>query len=558
MAIPFIKNYADQVGDLLHEYALASKGKISLEIYDPRPDSEEQEWAEKLGIQPVPLQNTVSLYFGLSGVNERGDEDVIAFFDPNREEFLEYDITRLINNLTHPEKKKLAVLSSLPLQGSFEPGQMGMQPPWIIMNELEQTYDIENLETDVKTIPANVDVLMVVHPKNLSDETLFAIDQFVLRGGRLLVFVDTYCESDEQKPNPANPNMLSQKFSELEKLFKVWGVELVKGKVAADKDLATVVNTGSGTIPYVVWLSLGENNMERKDVITGQLENMLLPSPGVLKSAQTEGITYTPVLQTTKNASTIDGMSLGFTQPSMLLQRITPGTEALTLALKLSGKFKTAFPEGRPAASKKDDKQAEGREEEKPEGEPLKESQKETNILIVADADLLADRFSVQVQNIFGQRLAMPFNDNLNFILNSVENLSGSNDLIRIRSRGKFTRPFTKVQEIEKAAEAKWKDQEKQLQDKVNDINRRLQEIQKPGGGQTSNRQVISSAIQDEINKYRVEKSNAQKKLREVRRNLRQDKEALGNWLFLINTFLIPSLICCIAVVVYVTKRRKS
>jgi ABC-type uncharacterized transport system involved in gliding motility auxiliary subunit len=429
---------------------------------------------------------------------------------------------------------------------------MGMQPPWIVMNELGQTYDIENLETDVKAIPASVDVLMVVHPKSLSDETLFAIDQFVLRGGRLLVFVDTYCESDEPQPDPANPTMPSQRFSELDKLFKVWGVELVKGKVAADKDLATVVNTSAGTVPYVVWLSLGENNMERKDVITGQLESMLLPSPGVLKPAQTEGITSTPVLQTTKNASTIDGMSLGFTQPSMLLQRITPGTEALTLALKLSGKFKTAFPEGRPAASKKDDKQA----EEKPEGEPLKESQKETNILIVADADLLADRFSVQVQNIFGQRLAMPLNDNLNFISNSVENLSGSNDLISIRSRGKFTRPFTKVQEIEKTAEAKWKDEEKQLQDKVNEINRRLQEIQKPG--QTSNRQVISSAIQDEINKYRAEKSNAQKNLREVRRNLRQDKEALGNWLFLINAFLIPSMICCTAVVVYVTKKRKS
>jgi ABC-type uncharacterized transport system involved in gliding motility auxiliary subunit len=304
-------------------------------------------------------------------------------------------------------------------------------------------------------------------------------------------------------------------------------------------------------------LGIGENNIERKDIITGQLENLLLPSPGVLKTTKTEGITYTPLLWTTKTASTIDSISLGFTNPSMLLQRLTPGTEALTLALKVSGKFKTAFPEGRPASTKKEGEEEEKKEEGKPETQPLKESQKETNILIVADADLLADRFSVQVQNIFGQRLAIPFNDNLNFVSNSVENLSGSNDLISIRSRGKFTRPFTKVQEIEKAAEAKWKDEEKQLQDKVNEITRRLQEIQKPGG-QTSNRQVISSAIQEEISKYRIEKSNAQKKLREVRRNLRQDKEALGNWLFLINAFLIPSLICCTALVVYVVKRRRA
>ena len=552
VAIPFIQNYAERVEDLLHEYALTSKGKLILEVYDPRPDTEEQEWAEKFGIQPVPIQNNMSLYFGLVGTNERGDEDVIAYFDPNREELLEYDITRLIYNLNHPDKQKLGIISSLPLQGSFDPEQ-GMQPPWIFINELSKSYDIENLETDVKAIPEDIEVLLLLHPKNISNETLFAIDQFVLRGGRLLVFVDPYCETDEPKPDPNNPGMPASRFSNLEKLFKAWGVEMVKGKVAADQELATNVNTGRGTVPYIVWLTLKEDNINHKDIITGQLENLLLPSPGILKTTETEGITYTPILQTTKAASTVEAMTLSFSPPDTLIQRFTPGNEALTLALRITGKFKTAFPEGRPTNEENKEKK---KDEKTPELQPLKESKEETNILVVADVDLLADRFSVQVQNIFGQRLAIPFNDNLNFIANSVENLSGSNDLISIRSRGKFTRPFTKVQEIEKAAESKWKDEEKQLQEKVDEINRRLQEVQEPG--KKTNRQIINRAIQDEINKYRIEKSNAQKKLREVRRNLRQDKEALGNWLFLINTFLIPLLICCVGIAVYFTKKRKT
>lgn len=555
VAIPFIQNYAERVEDLLREYELSSNGKIVLEVYDPRPDTEEQEWAEKFGIQPVPIQNNVSLYFGLAGTNERGDEGVIAYFDPNREEFLEYDITRLIYNLSHPDKQKLGIISSLPLQGSFDP-QKGMQPPWIFINELSQSYEIENLETDVKKIPESVEVLLLVHPKKLPDVTLFAIDQFVLRGGRLLVFVDPHCEMDEPKQDPSKPGMPASRFSNLEKLFKAWGVEMVKSKVAADKELATTVNTGRDTIPYIVWLNLTEDNIDRKDIITGQLENLLLPSPGVLKTNKTEGVTYTPLLQTTKTASTIEAMTLNFSPPDMLAQRFTPGDEALTLSLRVEGKFKTAFPDGKPAPKKEEKDKEDKKEEETTKNKPLKESQQETNILIVADVDLLADRFSVQVQNIFGQRLAIPLNDNLNFIANSVENLSGSNDLISIRSRGKFIHPFTKVQEIEKAAEAKWKDEEKRLQDKVNEINKRLQEIQRPG--KESNRQIINQAIQDEITKYRIEKSNAQKKLREVRRNLRQDKEALGNWLFLINAFLIPLLICCVGIVVYISKKRKT
>ena len=252
-------------------------------------------------------------------------------------------------------------------------------------------------------------------------------------------------------------------------------------------------------------------------------------------------------------------MNLRFQAPEIILNKFSPGSEKIPLALRVSGKLSTAFPEGKPQKEKAEGEEQESKEDsketEKDSGEFLKESKEDANLIIVSDVDMLSDRFSVEVMNFFGQRLARPLNDNYNFIYNSLENLSGSNDLISIRSRGKFARPFTKVQEIERAAEERWKDEEKALNDKVEEINKRLTELQKPG--KESNQQILSKAIQDEINKYRDEKKNTQKKLREVRRKLRQDKEALGNRLFVMNTFLMPLLIVCFGIAMFFIKRKK-
>ncbi len=557
-AIPFINNYATRVQDFLEEYKIAGQGKVIVEIYDPRPDTEDEEWAEKFGLQSVPLQS-FSVYFGLAGLNESGDEDVISFFNPNREEFLEYDMTKLIYNLNNPEKKIIGLISSLKLLGQERnpyapPGMFNKQvEPWIFTQELEQIYEIREIGATVKDIPDEIDTLLIVHPKQLPDETLFAIDQFVLKGGRSLIFVDPHCENDAPSHDPQKPYeaMVAKKDSDLEKLFNAWGVEMVKGKVIGDTNLSTNVNTGENKIaPYIVWLDLMEQNIARDDVITGKLENILMPYAGILKAGEKEGVTYTPLAQTTEDAMEIDAFKMNFSNPLSLLEEYAPGMEKQTLAMRVSGKFKTAFPNGRPISEDKKNQSA----GEKPVT-ALKESSEEGNIVIVADVDMISDRFSVRIQNFLGQRIMFPINDNLNFLYNSIENLTGSNDLISIRSRGTYTRPFTKVEEIERAAEERWKDEERLLQQEVNTINSRLTELIKPG--EKDKKQRLSKAIQKEISKYRAEKKKTQKKLREVRRKLREEKEALGNNLFVLNTFLIPAFICSIGIIIFLNKRRK-
>ncbi len=554
-SIPQIKNYASNVRDLLNEYEDVSDGKINLEYYDPRPDTEEQEWAERYGIQAIPLQGDVPIYFGLAGVNELGNEDVIAFFDPQREELLEYDITRLVYDLSNPSKKVVGFISSLQILGKdinpYAPPSINNRriEPWIFTGELKQTYKLIELGASIKKIPDDIGILIIIHPKDLSDNTLFAIDQFILNGGSALIFVDPYCEADVPPHDPKKPYtaVFSKRDSNMERLFSSWGVELVKDKVAADRNIAVRVNTASNRIlPYVVWLNLNEDNISRGDVTTAKLESILMPYAGVLKTKEIENVTFTTLLETTNKATTIKTQNIGISEPDTLLSNFQPGSEKLTLALKISGMLKTAFPEGRPAI--------EGEEDEKIKDASLKESKEKTNIVVVADVDMITDRFSVRTQDFLGQKIAFPLNDNINFLNNALENLGGSDDLISIRSRGRFTRPFLKVQEIERVAIERWKDEEMLLMQKVSEINNRLRELIRPGKKQKE--QVLSKAIQDEINKYRIERAITQKKLRDVRRKLRQDKEALGNNLFIINTFLIPFIICCYGVVMFISKRR--
>ncbi len=562
VAVPFIKNYATNVRDILNEYKNSGGGKIILEIYDPRPDSEEQEWAEKFGIKSVTLQSGMPIYFGLAGVNELGDEDVIAFFDPQREEFLEYDITRLIYNLSNPKKKVIGLMSSLPVLGAeinqfAPPGPSNRRiDPWLFTKELKHLYTLKDLGTNVNKIEDDIDILLLIHPKDPSDDSLFAIDQFILNGGKAIIFIDPYCEAEIPSHDPQKPYeaMLAKIDSNLEKLFNTWGLKLVEGEVAADRSIATRVNVGANNVlPYIVWLNLSEENISRDDIISAKLENILLPYPGVLKMQDSENIITTPIFETTNTANTVNAQGMTLNNPISLIDSYTPGTEKLTLALRLSGKFKSAFPEGKPV---KDDKDDSKKDDSTKDDKPLKESKEKANIIVVADVDMLSDRFSVRVQNLLGHKITFPLNDNLNFIYNAIENLSGSDDLISIRSRGKFTRPFTKVKDIERKAEERWKDEEKALQMKVNEMNSRINDLIKSGKKQE--KQMLSHAILDEINKYRIERKHAQKKLREVRRKLRQEKESLGNNLFVINTFLIPLFISISGIAIFIIKRRKQ
>lgn len=523
VTLGYLKNYAERINDLLSEYKTISKNKIIIEQYDPLSDSEEQEWADRYAIQPIPIPGGSSIYFGLVGINELGDEQVIPVFNPSREEFLEYDITRLIYNLGNPKKKIIGVISSLPI---MEAGK-----PWTVIDELKKTYDVKNITTKMSEINS-IDLLMIIHPKGLTEGDLFAIDQYIVSGKNAIIFVDPYCESDLSPAGNAMAVVQMKRDSNLDILFNAWGVKMENNKIIADIDKATKVNTGRDIVPYVIWLSLGGEDLAKNDVITSKLESILMPSAGKLTINAVKGITYTILIKTSQKAETIESSSLSFSSPEVLLNEYVCGGTEIPIAVRLNGLFKSAFSKG------------------------IKEATTSSNVIIAADVDMLADRFSVETQNFLGQKIMLPINDNLNFVYNAVENLSGSNDLISIRSRGTFARPFLKVNEIERTAELKWKEEEKQLSTKIDEINARLKEIPVKKG--KDNNPIIGSEINEEINKYRQERQNAQKKLREVRLRLRQDKEELGNILFAVNTFLIPMIICILGSVLYIKRKQRK
>lgn len=545
---PALKLYGDRISDLLKQYERASKGLITVETYDPRPDSDEESWAQKYGLTPLAMPSGEQLFFGLVAVNARGDEESIPIFNISRQEFLEYDISRLIYSLNAAKKPVVGILTTLKLQGGAPaaPQNPFQRPqasdPWVLVSQLQNLAELRFLPADSKTIPDDLRLLMVIHPKGLTQDQLYAIDQFVMKGGNLFVAIDPYCNVDQPAPDPSNPmaGMFAERSSNLAELLTSWGVELVEKKAVGDINLATRVNAGEGQpVEFVLWPSLvkeftdGTELMDRNDVITSQLESLVFPWPGALNIKQVPSIQATVLLKTTPAAMLFEegDYKYGGGSPQALLSKYQPGLVPQTLAVRLTGKFPSNFKE-RIGEAKPGDEKGAGH---------LLESVKSPSVVVVSDVDFLSDMASVAVQQFLGTKLVSLLNDNLVFAANVVENLLGSEDLISLRSRGQFTRPFTKVQAIEREAQNSWKAEEDALLAKLQNANDRLAQLQSATG--KGGEQVLTTAVVDELKRFREERQEAQKRLREVRRNLRQDKERLGSYLFALNTFLVPVLL---------------
>ncbi|WP_455205999.1 Gldg family protein [Kaarinaea lacus] len=550
--VPALMSYGQQVRELLEEYMSVSNGKINLVVLDPEPFSEIEDQAVEHGLQGVPIDNLGSTaYFGLVGTNSTDDKEVIPFFQLEKEASLEYDVTRLVHKLSNPKKQVVGLISTLPIEGGGPANpMMGMQstPEWMVVTQLRQLFDVRTLSQDLAKVPDEVDVLMLVHPKGLNDKTLFAIDQFVLGGGRALVFVDSHAEAERtMPPDPNNPMAAAatDKSSDMPKLFDQWGVELVKGQLAGDIEAASRVTVNSGMRPqavdYVLWLQLRENNIAQNDFVTGELNQITLGSPGYLKAKEGAETTFIPMMETGEKAMSIPVARVQFrADPAGLLNSYRPGGQKLTLAARITGKVKTAFPEGHPEGE---------------QGEWLKESKEDINVIVVGDTDMLDDRFWVNVQNFFGQRIAMPRANNGAFVVNAIENLSGSNDLISLRSRGNFSRPFLKVKEIQREAEQRYRDKEQQLRTKLRDTERKISELQRQ---KTSDDAMILSTEQaEEIKKFRQERVNTRKELRNVQHELQKNIESLGTKLKFINVALIPVLIIFFAIGLMVYRHKR-
>jgi len=527
-----IKNFTSRVIDFLREYEYYSKGKIKIEIYDPIIDSEEEEWAQKYGISGMDLATGGRFYFGLTAM-AADQEATINFIDPAKEKQLEYNITRVISDVQMADKKKILIISSLPVFGQPSspypmPGAPKGSPPWLFISELKKTYDVSQLPTGKTEIAKDTDLLIIIHPKKQDIKLLYAIDQFVLAGGRVLAFVDTFSVSD----NPRDP----AKSSSLEKLFGSWGVSMEEKKVLVDFAFATKLRAANNRVEQnPLWISARQPAFNNDDIITSQLESMLFPLAGSIKKTKDCPYTYEPLIQSSKNSAMIDVQMLNFGVEA-LRRDFKPTPEVFDLAIKLTGTFKSAFPDGLPLEKESNSS--------KPVKPPiaLKQGSKEAVIIVVSDVDLLFDAYYVSKQNFLGMNISNMFNDNLNFLLNTCELLTGSEALIQIRTRGIFERPFLKVQQLESKAQGRWLEQEQELSRQVEQTNRKLRELERE---KDSSQKFIMSAQQEkEIKKFRDEKIRINKQLKIVRRNLRSEIETLGRYIKFINIFLIPIIIC--------------
>ena len=553
--LPSIRQYAQRVQELLETYAAKADGAITLEVIDPAPFSDTEDEAVGFGLQGAPINEAGDrLYFGMAATNTTDDIEVIGFFQEQRETLLEYDLTRAFYNLGNPKRRVVGVISTLPINGGYDP-QRGPTEPWVVMSQIGQLFDVRDLGIEIAVIPADVDVLMVVHPKDLVPPTRYAIDQFVLGGGKAMVFVDPFSEIAASVPDPENPARLHNSW--LPELFKSWGVELAPGLFVGDRQTARKVRAGTRDQPqavdYLAWLALKSGNFNSDEVVTGQLGVVNVATVGALSPTEDATTEFIPLMTSTTEANLIQRMLVQFMpNPQQLLADFEASGETYVMAARLTGPVSTAFPDGQPLAD--------GAAPLPEEGEDgyvaqLTESTAPIQLILVADSDLLADRQWVQVQQFLNQTVAMPLADNGPFVVNAIDVLAGSDALIGLRSRGTSERPFEVVLDLQRRAEDRFRETEEVLQARVTEVEERLAEIQTTEGG--GGALVLSAEQQDAMTVFRDELIDTRKQLRDVQLALRQDIERLGTMLKFLNIALVPLLIGVIAVVVSIARRQR-
>jgi len=547
---PQLRAYAQRVRELLEEMAQRSKGNLKLTVIDPKPFSEDEDRAAEFGLQAVPMgARNDNMYFGLAGTNSTDGREIIPFFQPDKEEFLEYDVASMIHRLGTTKKPTLGLISALPVDANFDQQTGRMIPGWASIEQLREQLQVRTLATDIATIDHDVDVLMVVHPKELSPKTLYAIDQFVMRGGKLIAFVDPQSENDPAGQQ-GGPMSMVPRSSTLGPLFDAWGIAYDSGKVLGDRGLGLTVALRQGEPPsqHVAIIGLNRSSMNTKDVVTATLDSINVMTAGVLKKKDGATINFEPLLQSSADSELLPVMRLAFLPDSQsLLEDFKPTGERYVVAARIHGKLKSAFPNGAPAG--------EGAAAAKPAGEHKTESVGDANLIVVADTDMLADPLWVRTQNVFGQHFSMAWANNGDFLANAVDNLAGSGDLISIRGRQSFFRPFTKVDDLRKHANEQLLAKEKELDNELKDTEKKLSELE--AGRTNTNSLVLSPEQEAELTRFQQERVRIRKELRDVRRSLDIEIERLGTRLKILNIALVPALLAIGAIVLALLRRSR-
>jgi ABC-type uncharacterized transport system involved in gliding motility auxiliary subunit len=548
---PLLMPYATRVREFLEEIAARSGGKVHLRVVDPQPFSEEEDRAAEFGLQSLQAGGGDALYFGLAGTNSTDGRAAIPEFQGDREQFLEYDVAKLIHELGTPKKPVIGLMSSLPMQGQFDPMSGRMGEPWPILSQIEQLFTVRSLTSDVDHIDNDVDVLMVVHPKQLATKTLYAIDQFVMRGGKILLFVDPNAAADPSGQDPSNPmaGLMANHSSNLEPLLSTWGVNYDPGKVIGDLQLGLEVRTSMQAPPvrHIGILGLHHADMTQKDVVTTSLDVINMATAGFLAPRPGAATAFEPLLLSSTAAAPLPAERFnGLTDPSSLRDGFKPTGTRYALAARVTGIVPSAYPQGAPAPATP----ASG-----PPAAHLAKSTAPANIVIVADTDLLMDYMWVQTREVFGQRVAQAFANNGDLVANVLDNLSGSSALISIRGRATFSRPFERVEALRRQADDRLRSKALELESELQATETKLTELQAKRNDQAS--LMLSPEQEQELKRFTAEKARARKELRETQRGLNVDIDRLDDRLKIINIALAPLLVALVGGLVLASRRRR-
>lgn len=549
--IPQLRTYANRVRELLQEYAQLSDGKITLNIIDPVPYSEEEDQAAEFGLQGVPVGGAGnSIFFGLAGSNSVGDSEIIPFFQPNKEQFLEYDISKLIHTLLNTEKPVVGLLSRLPMFSSFDVETQRIRDPWVITTQLQQLFEVRNIDFAETEFDDDLELLILVHPKDLSKETLYAIDQYVVGGGNLIVFVDPYAEADVPVMNPDSPiESAGARSSNLSTLFKTWGIDYSAASVVGDRKHALAVDTGDGQQErHFAILGLAKDSLNEQNVTTSGLDVITVAMSGFVKPKEGATVEFEPLIHSSNDAMLIESSKFRFLpKVSSLADNFQSTGEEYAIGGRFQLQPKSAFPNGSPATDSEDAAQ--------PKVEHIAEAAQKVNIIVVADVDMLTDRMWVNVQNFLGQPIYDAWASNADFFINAVDNMLGSSDLISVRGRATATKPFTRVDELRRQADDQFRVQEQVLQNKLRATEQKLAQLQAQRDDQSS--ALLSPEQSDEIQRFQQEKLQVRKELRKVRHELDKNIRKLGTWLKAINIGLVPVILTIVALIVSALRIRR-
>lgn len=565
---PTYTSYFNRVRGLLERYRDISGDKINVSYLEPAPFSDTEDRAVAAGLRGVRLNLEGDKgYFGLVGTNSTDNRAIIEFFAPDREKFLEYDLTKLVHTLADPKKPSVGLISGIAMEGGVSPrGQA--TPAWQVVEQVREFFEVYSLDQNLKEIPEEVELLMVVHPDKLSREAAYAIDQFALKGGRVLAFVDPLAELGQAGPFMPGKEEKSDEFA---KLLSGWGVKYDPGKVAADAAHARRVQFAAapGTEPavtdHVAWLALDAGSLDQGDVLSSGIERLNIATAGFLEKKEDATIELSPILQTSPQSMAVDASKFGFgSDPVALLREFQPGGKPLTLAARITGKAASAFPDGPPEPDKTGDadKNAESKKEESDSStEENKAARKadhvsegEINAIVFADTDFLHDRFWVESGNFLGQRILIPNAHNATFVLNALDNLSGSSALISLRGRGVDDRPFELVENLRKEAERRYRQKEQALVARLEEVQENLNSLQSKGG---EGEAILSEEDRKAIESFRRDMVTIRRELRDVKRALREDIDLLEGTLKFANIAGVPLLIAFGGLTVMVAGRRR-